>query len=79
MNIDRQFAIVEIDIEEVKNDMVRSVIIESAITVLACTNEHKKRLQASLAEIVHENNTQQKLAIIKSDMNQLANRTSSLF
>jgi hypothetical protein len=33
MASDGEYAIVEIDVEEVKNDMVRSVVIESGITV----------------------------------------------
>jgi hypothetical protein len=51
MKTDMRFAIVEIDIEEVKNDMVRSVVIESAITISAHTNGHKKWFQACFAEM----------------------------
>jgi len=40
MHMDENYAIVEIDIEVVKNDMVRSVVIDSPITILA--NDHYK-------------------------------------
>ena len=33
MQFDEQYAILHIDVEQVKNDMVRTIVIESAITV----------------------------------------------
>lgn len=35
MHTDKAYAVVDIDVEEVKNDMVRSVVIEGAITISA--------------------------------------------
>lgn len=35
MALDEYFALLEIDIEEVKNDMIRRVVIDSPITILA--------------------------------------------
>lgn len=50
MNADSNYALVEIDIEEVKNDMVRSVILETAITVSA-KNEYKPWFRAILSKM----------------------------
>ena len=43
-------AIVEIDVEEVKNDMVRSVVIESTVTV-SVRQEYVDLFQAALGEM----------------------------
>lgn len=43
-------AIVEIDVEEVKNDMVRSVVIESAVTI-SVREEYVDLFQAALGEM----------------------------
>lgn len=50
MNADENYAVVDIDVEEVKNDMVRTVVIESAITV-SVPDEYKSWFEASLGEV----------------------------
>ena len=50
LDADEQYALVEIDIKEVKNDMVRSVIIESALTISA-RDEYKNWFTRVLAEV----------------------------
>jgi len=50
MNADEHYAVVDIDVEEVKNDMVRTVVIESAITV-SIPDEYKGWFEASLSEV----------------------------
>lgn len=49
MDTDNQYALVEVDIEEVKNDMVRRIVIESAITV-SVKDEYRDWFNASLGE-----------------------------
>lgn len=49
MDTDDQYALIEIDVEEVKNDMVLTVIIESAVTV-SVRDEYKEWFQATLGE-----------------------------
>jgi len=49
MNADSNYALVEIDIEEVKNDMVRRVIIETPVTA-SILKEHQEWFQAVLSE-----------------------------
>jgi len=44
------YAVVDIDIEEVKNDMVRSVVIESAIT-LSPVDQYRGWFEATLGEL----------------------------
>lgn len=50
MTTDEGYAIVDVDIEEVKNDMVRIIVMESAITISA-RNEYKDWFQAILSEM----------------------------
>jgi flavin reductase (DIM6/NTAB) family NADH-FMN oxidoreductase RutF len=50
MSADEHYAIVEIDIEEVKNDMTGAIVIESAITV-SVRDEHRDWFQAVLSEM----------------------------
>ncbi|KYK33580.1 MAG: pyridoxamine 5'-phosphate oxidase family protein [Theionarchaea archaeon] len=50
MNADEHYAVVDIDVEEVKNDMVRTVVIESAITV-SVPDEYQGWFEASLGEV----------------------------
>ena len=49
MNADVNHAIVEIDIEEVKNDMVRKIVIETPVTA-SILKEHQEWFQAVLGE-----------------------------
>ncbi len=49
METDHQYALIEIDVEEVKNDMVRTVIIESTVTI-SIRDEYKEWFQATLGE-----------------------------
>jgi flavin reductase (DIM6/NTAB) family NADH-FMN oxidoreductase RutF len=50
MVADEQYAMVEIDVEEVKNDMVRSVLIETALTV-SPREQHVAWFEAVLGEL----------------------------
>lgn len=50
MDADENYAIVEIDIEEVKNDMIRAVVIERAARVTA-VDEYQDWFQAILGEV----------------------------
>ena len=50
MNTDEHYAIVEIDVKEVKNDIVRSVVIESPIAISA-KDEMQDWFQAVLGEV----------------------------
>jgi len=50
MHTDERYAVVDIDVEEVKNDMVRTVAIESAITISAW-EEFREWFNASLGEV----------------------------
>ncbi len=50
MNTDAHYAVVDIDVEEVKNDMVRSVVIESGIT-LSPVDQYRSWFEASLGEL----------------------------
>lgn len=49
MNTDESHAIVEIDVKEVKNDMIRRVVIESPVTI-SILDEHLGWVQAVLGE-----------------------------
>ena len=49
MNADENYAVVEIDVEEVKNDMVRSVVIESGI-MLSAVDPWRDWFRAVLSE-----------------------------
>ena len=49
MKTDEQYAVVDIDVEEVKNDMVRTVSIESAITI-SPREEYRTWFSESLGE-----------------------------
>lgn len=49
MNADEHHAVVEIDVEEVKNDMVRSVVIESGV-MLSALDQWRGWFQAVLSE-----------------------------
>ncbi|MBU7018369.1 MAG: DUF447 family protein [Theionarchaea archaeon] len=49
MDTDDKYALIEIEIEEVKNDMVRRIVIETAITV-SVKDEYKDWFDASLGE-----------------------------
>lgn len=50
MSADEHYAVIEIDIEEVKNDMTGALVIESAITV-SVRDERRGWFQAVLGEI----------------------------
>ena len=50
MNADENYAVVEIDVEEVKNDMVRSVVIESGI-MLSAVNQWRDWFTTVLSEV----------------------------
>jgi flavin reductase (DIM6/NTAB) family NADH-FMN oxidoreductase RutF len=50
MSADEHYAIVEIDVEEVKNDMTGAIVIESAITV-SVRDEHRGWFQTVLSEM----------------------------
>jgi flavin reductase (DIM6/NTAB) family NADH-FMN oxidoreductase RutF len=50
MNHDEQFAILEIDVEEVKNDMPYRIIIESAVTISA-REKYKPWYDAAMDEL----------------------------
>ena len=50
MNADEHYAVIKIDIEEVRNDMVRSVVIEGAVTISA-RDEYLPWFQAVLVEM----------------------------
>lgn len=50
MNADEHYAVVDIDVEEVKNDMVRRIVMESAITI-SVPDEYKGWFETSLAEV----------------------------
>ena len=50
MEHDEDFAILEIDVEEVKNDMAYWIVIESGITIYA-REEHKPAYDAAMAEL----------------------------
>ena len=50
MGADERYAIVEIDIEEVKNDMTGAIVVESAITV-SVRDEHRDWFQVVLGEM----------------------------
>ena len=50
MEHDEHFAILEIDIEEVKNDMVYRIVIDSGITISA-REKHKPWYDAVMCEL----------------------------
>jgi hypothetical protein len=50
MELDKHFAILEIDIEQVKNDMAYRVVIESEIAIHA-RQEHQQWYAAAMAEL----------------------------
>jgi flavin reductase (DIM6/NTAB) family NADH-FMN oxidoreductase RutF len=50
MDLDERFAILEIDVEEVKNDMAYRIVIESEITI-AAREEHKQWYEAAMGEL----------------------------
>ena len=50
MQCDEQYAILEIDVEQVKNDRVRTLVIESAITITACL-ESRSWFETRLGEM----------------------------
>ena len=50
MNADENYAVVEIDVEEVKNDMVRSVVIESGV-MLSAVDQWRDWFKAVLSEV----------------------------
>jgi hypothetical protein len=50
MNADEHYAVIEIDIEEVKNDTVRSVVIEGAVTI-STRDEYRPWFEAALGEM----------------------------
>jgi hypothetical protein len=49
-NHDEQFAILDIDVEEVKNDMAYRIVVESGIEIVA-KERHKPWYSAAMAEI----------------------------
>lgn len=50
MDTDAYFTILEIDVEEVKNDMAYRIVIENAITISA-REEHKQRYEIAMREL----------------------------
>jgi len=50
MNADEHSAVVEIDVEEVKNDMARSIVVETGITISA-REKFRDWFEAGLAEL----------------------------
>jgi flavin reductase (DIM6/NTAB) family NADH-FMN oxidoreductase RutF len=50
MDHDPEFAALEIDVEEVKNDMAYRIVIESAITIVA-KDKHKPWYDVAMAEL----------------------------
>jgi len=50
MKADKHYAVFDIDVEEVKNDMVRRVIIESTVTI-SVPKQYRSWFEASLGEV----------------------------
>ena len=50
MDADEKYAVGEIDVEEVKNDMVRSVVIESGV-MLSAVDQWRDWFKAVLSEV----------------------------